>query len=73
MPSISPTSSGGVIIASVSASFPPSPHAQINPCASIVGLLNAHDRTFALTRSSSSLEDACGIDVHVPSPSNRHA
>ena len=72
-PSISGTSNGGVIRASISASFPPSPHAQTSPCASIVGRANAHDRGFDLTRSSSSRELACGMSAHFPSASNLHA
>ena len=59
--------------ASSSASTPPSPHAHTSPCASMHGRVNAHDRGLALTRSSSAGDDAWGMSVHLPSPSNLHA
>ena len=40
---------------------------------SMVGRLLAHDSGFPLIRSSSLWLFACGIAVHLPSPSNRHA
>ena len=74
-PFISGITGAGVIIASVFtfSSEPLSPQHQINPCSSMVGLDLAHDNGFPLILSSSLWLLACGIAVHFPSPSNRHA
>jgi hypothetical protein len=39
----------------------------------MVGRTDAQERGLDLTRSSSARELACGIDVHFPDPSKRHA
>jgi hypothetical protein len=72
-PSISCTKSAGVIADSNFASGPASPHAHTKPCASMDGRALALLRGLFLIRSSSSTELACGMSVHAPVSSNRHA